>query len=171
MSEIEAFSRTLTEFLGRELFRTSWFQVSEAEQTAFMNNTGLTPDVIEMGQPRSMVFEGIVEGFYLMSLLPGLHFAHSPLNSGNGWGLNYGVDRARFIRPAFLTDRFRVAAVLTEFSERDGGFVAHLRNTFEIDRGEVPTAVIDWLSYYPTSEDARERILAQRPGAVADGQR
>ena len=81
----------------------------------------------------------IVQGFLISSLV--IYFSHEfgGLPADASYGLNYGIDRARYLTPVLTT--------LTEFQERDEGrFLIKTNHVLELEGSEKPAAVVDWLT-------------------------
>jgi carnitine-CoA ligase len=89
----------------------------------------------------------LVEGFHLLALVdPVLQFA-----LGDGprpmWGLNYGLDKVRFVSQVHVGDVVAPRFETLEVQEKDGGFKVLRRCTFTVVGAERPAMVADWWAY------------------------
>ena len=63
-------------------------------------------------------------------------------------GINYGIDRARFIAPVPAGSRVRGRGEVVAVTEVAGGVQAVVRITVELEGSEKPAAVVDTVSRY-----------------------
>lgn len=94
----------------------------------------------------------VAHGFLVLSLINhaidqcGLRPNDSP------YGLNYGVDKVRFLKPMSVGEGFRVRDRITliEAQMRDAGLFTRTGHAFEIegDDGEKPCVVAEYLSVW-----------------------
>ncbi|MEW2574004.1 MaoC/PaaZ C-terminal domain-containing protein [Streptomyces sp. NPDC047070] len=91
--------------------------------------------------------ETLVEGFHLLSLVdPVLQFALGD-DRGAMWGLNYGLDKVRFVSPVHIGDRVVPTFETLAVEPKDGGFKVLRRCTFTVEGAERPAMVADWWGY------------------------
>ncbi len=96
----------------------------------------------------------IAFGFLTMSLLTnllhdamGMDSAREP--SENGYYLNYGFDRLRLVAPAPVDCRVRGRfALISRDRDEKGRFVSRVRAEIEIEGGERPALVAEWLTMW-----------------------
>jgi acyl dehydratase len=63
-------------------------------------------------------------------------------------GLNYGVDKARFLAPVPAGARVRLRVVLTGVEPKDGGqAIMKTRNTLEVEGSDKPAVVAETLAF------------------------
>lgn len=146
---MEFTTETAPGLIGRELAVSDWLTVTQDMVDKFADATR-DPDWMHVDVARSereSPFGGtIVQGFLNMSLV--IHFTHSlrlqPADTV--YGLNYGIDRARFLTPVRTGTRVRDRIVLTGFSRRgEGRYLAKSTHTIEAEGEDKPAAVVDWL--------------------------
>jgi acyl dehydratase len=91
----------------------------------------------------------IAFGFWTLSMLT--HFSHDVgmWPSDIGYGLNYGLDRVRWINPVPVGSRIRNRCMLLSFDERsEGKFLIRTSNTVEIEGQERPALSAEWLGLF-----------------------
>jgi acyl dehydratase len=86
----------------------------------------------------------IAHGFLTLSLIPGI--AKTAEVPGVRMGINYGLDRVRFITPVPSGSRVRAHSKLLEVSEVDGGVQLKTEITIELEGSEKPACVAETLS-------------------------
>ena len=138
--------------LGEELVVTDWLPITQKMVDGFAEAT-LDPDWMHVDVERSKresPFGGtIVQGFLMSSLV--IYFAHhyhiSPTDAA--YGLNYGLDRARYLTPVLVGSRVRDHIELADFRERgENRFLMRTKDTIEVEGEEKPGAVVDWLALF-----------------------
>ena len=67
---------------------------------------------------------------------------------GISMGINYGVDKARFITPVPAGGRVRGRGEMLAATEIPGGVQAVVRLTIELEGADKPAAVVDTVSRY-----------------------
>ncbi|MBW8484163.1 MaoC/PaaZ C-terminal domain-containing protein [Actinomadura parmotrematis] len=132
--------------VGSELFRSDWLPLDAADEAAFGAATFLRADFL--GRPPS-TGGTMISGFLLLSLVAAFHKRDLALERDGVYGLNYGLDRVRFLRPVRAGQRVRMSAVLLDVAEKEPGRTRVLtRNTLEAEGAEGPAMVADWIAYY-----------------------
>ena len=63
-------------------------------------------------------------------------------------GINYGIDKARFIAPVPAGSRVRGQGEVVSVTEVTGGVQAVVRITVELEGSAKPAAVVDTVSRY-----------------------
>ncbi len=86
----------------------------------------------------------IAHGFLTLSLIPGI--AKPAEVPGVRMGINYGLDRVRFITPVPSGSRVRAHSKLLEVSEVKGGLQLKTEITIELEGSEKPACVAETLS-------------------------
>ena len=136
--------------VGEEVATSDWITVTQEMVDAFAGAT-LDPDWMHVDVARSQresPFGGtIVQGFLMSSLV--IHFSHRcgilPVDAA--YGLNYGIDRARYLTPVRTGSRVRDRILLSDFRERGANrYLMKTRHTIETEGAEKPAAVVDWLA-------------------------
>ena len=65
--------------------------------------------------------------------------------------INYGFDKVRFSSPVKVGSRIRAAGELLRVSERGGHVLVKLKVTIQIEGGDKPALVAEWLTMYVCS--------------------
>lgn len=145
----------LIKMKGLELGVSQWLTVTQELMRGFGESTKdddwLHLDPVRAASETS--FGGTIAfGFWTLSMLT--HFSHEigMWPSDIGYGLNYGLDRVRWISPVPVGSRIRNRCVLIRFDERDEGqFLIRTSNTIEIEGKERPALLAEWLGLFVRS--------------------
>lgn len=155
----------LHELTGRELFCSDWVRLDAGDERAFAEASFLREDFL--GAPPSNgdpYGDRLISGFLLLSMLVAFHKRELDLDLEGAYGLNYGVDKVRFLRPVLAGERVRLRARLVEAREKEPGRVRVLtRNVMEVEGSETPAMVADWISMFVTPEK-EEPAMPETPG-------
>lgn len=142
----------LGDWVGKETAPSEWLQVDQDRINAFAECT-LDPQFIHTDPVRAKAetpFGGtIAHGFLTLSLLP--HFLKktgvAPANVR--MGINYGLNKCRFLNPVKTGSRVRAAAVLQDIKEkRPGELLLTFEVTVQIEGEETPALVAESLMMY-----------------------
>lgn len=144
----------LSELTGRELFCSEWVRLGTGDERAFAEAAFLREDFL--GAPPSNgdpYGDRLISGFLLLSMLVAFHKRELELDLRGAYGLNYGVDRVRFLRPVLAGERVRLRARLIEAREKEPGRMRVLTgNVMEVEDAETPAMVADWISLFVIPE-------------------
>jgi acyl dehydratase len=81
--------------------------------------------------------------------------ASSPTDAAAG--LNYGIDKVRFLAPVPAGARVRLRVVLTGIEPREGGqVIMRTQNTLEVEESEKPALVAETLALLLPASGARQ---------------
>ena len=140
----------------RDELTSEWWQVTQEAVDAYSVATR-DADWLH-NDPARAAREGgfgatIVPGFMQLALLTGLvsdagipGFPHLDL----GLTLNYGLDRARFVRPLLVGSRVRLRGRIAEQAPKGDRLLVRATVALEADDGdERPSLVADWLFLLP----------------------
>jgi acyl dehydratase len=135
--------------VGDELAVSDWLVVDAAHLELFHRATYITVSDVDLGyNQNSPMGPEVVDGFLLLSLLSHFHLRVQlyQLQAG-AYGLNYGIDRVRFLTPVRAGQRVRCRIRLLDVEEkRRGHYVAKTENTIEVEGSEKPAMVAEWLN-------------------------
>lgn len=143
---------SLKDLVGREIAVTDWFNVTQERIQQFADATldhqWIHVDV-ERARRESPFKAPIAHGFLTLSLLP--HFMHEALQIRQGvrFGVNYGLNRVRFVSPVRAGSNIR--ARITLQSRKDvppNGVEVVFNITVEVDGSEKPCCVAEWVARY-----------------------
>lgn len=132
---------------------TDWVQVTQERINAFADATGdhnwIHVDV-ERAKKESPFRTTIAHGFFTLSLVAGFLVEWLDIKDRRG-GLNYGLNRVRFITPVPVGSRVRGRATLGNYEDIDRGAQLTWRFTVEVEGKEKPACVAEALSQVYTS--------------------
>ena len=136
---------TAPQFIGRELGASGWVVVDQDRIDAFAACTGdrqwIHVDVERAG--RESPFGGpIAHGYLTLSLVAAMVMELGVIPPDAATGLNYGLDKVRFIAPVKAGARVRTRASLAAAEAQSGGrMLLKLDCTLEIE-GETKPALV-----------------------------
>ncbi|MEO1191227.1 MAG: MaoC family dehydratase [Pseudomonadota bacterium] len=135
---------------GQVLGVSDWVEIDQARIDAFAE-VGDDHQFIHVDPERAAAetpFGGtIAHGFLTLALLVPLGATVLPELAGRAMGINYGLEKVRFLAPVRAGKRVRGHFTLLELSERQPGQVL-LRYgvTLEIEGEEKPALAAEWLA-------------------------
>jgi acyl dehydratase len=141
----------LKDLVGQEIAVTDWFNVTQERIQQFADATldhqWIHVDV-ERARRESPFKAPIAHGFLTLSLLP--HFMHQALEIKQGirLGVNYGLNRVRFVSPVRTGSNIRARIVLQSLKDVPNGMEAVFNATVEVEAGEKPCCVAEWVVRY-----------------------
>ncbi len=149
VTEIESVAG-LGEHVGREVAVSDWLEVSQERINQFAEATEdrqwIHTDP-ERAARESPFKETIAHGFLTLSLLSELGKLAMSVG-GVRMGINYGLNRVRFVCPVPARSRIRGRFTLVALEEIKGGVQATWGVTVERDGGDRPCCVAEWLVRY-----------------------
>ena len=136
---------TVPEFVGRELGTSDWVTVDQARINQFAVCTGdhqwIHVDV-DRARRESPFGGPIAHGYLSLSLVAAMVTELGVIPPDAATGLNYGLDKVRFIAPVRAGARVRTRATLISTERQNGGrTLLKLQCTLEIE-GEAKPALI-----------------------------
>ena len=149
MTEIESVAK-LAELVGRDVAVSEWVEVSQERIDQFAEATEdrqwIHTDRVRAAR-ESPFKETIAHGFLTLSLLSEMGRTAMTVG-GVRMGLNYGLDRVRFVAPVPAGSRVRGSFHLAAFREVEGGAQAKWSVTVRREGGDRLCCVADWLVRY-----------------------
>ena len=143
---------SLKELVGQEVGVTEWFTVTQERIQQFADATldhqWIHVDV-ERAKRESPFGVPIAHGFLTLSLLP--HFMHEVLEVKEGvrLGVNYGLNRLRFVSPVGAGSKVRARFTLQSLKDVvPNGVEAVYQATMEGDNNPKPCCVAEWVVRY-----------------------
>jgi acyl dehydratase len=156
-------------YLGKEIGTSRWIDVTQQRITEFGNVTEdrdrmhIDPEYAAVHSPFGKTF---AFGFLTVSLLTRMVNDVVARPSDEASTLNYGFDRLRMLSPVLVDSRIRGHLVLKALSLRSPSqFRAVYTVTVEIDGGDKPALVADWLSVTNVSN---ARLPLRGAGSLAE---
>jgi len=140
----------LKDLIGCEVAVSDWIEVSQARIDQFAEATGDNQWIhvdAERARRESPFKQTIAHGFLTVSLLSELGKSAMEIG-GVRMGINYGLNRVRFVAPVFADSKIRGRFTLAELEEINGGVQATWGVTVERENGEKPCCIAEWLVRY-----------------------
>ena len=139
----------LQDYVGKEVGLTDWIVVDQERINQFADATG-DHQYIHLDAERAAQTPfgtTIAHGFLTLSLLSMLSGMGGGLKLENTvMGINYGLDKVRFLNPVKSGAKIRARFVLASAEEKkSGSFLLKHNVTVEIDGEEKPALIADWL--------------------------
>jgi acyl dehydratase len=142
----------LKSLIGQEIAVTDWFNVTQERIQQFADATldhqWIHVDV-ERARRESPFKAPIAHGFLTLSLLP--HFMHEGIQITDGvrLGVNYGLNRVRFVSPVRAGSNIRARIALQSLKDvPPNGVEAVFNATLEVEGGDKPCCVAEWVARY-----------------------
>ncbi|MGZ4871142.1 MAG: MaoC family dehydratase [Candidatus Angelobacter sp.] len=143
---------SLKDLVGQEIAITDWFNVTQERIQQFADATldhqWIHVDV-ERARRESPFGAPIAHGFLTLSLLP--PFMHEALQIKHGVrrGVNYGLNRVRFVSPVRAGSNIRARIALQSLKDVPPNGVEVVFNaTVEVEGSEKPCCVAEWVARY-----------------------
>ena len=147
--------RTLGDRVGQEIAVSDWLEVTQARINQFADATGdhqwihVDPARAASELPSKTT---IAHGFLTLSLLSTL-IRQSITFTGLRMAINYGLNRVRFVSPVPSGSRIRALVTLQSIDAVSGGVQVTWHVTVELEGGDKPACVADWIvRYYPAGQ-------------------
>lgn len=137
------------EAIGAELGVSRWVEVNQSRIDQFADVTvdhqWIHVDV-ERARQESPYGATIAHGFLTLSLIPGLSKDNYRVENAK-MGLNYGLNKVRFLAPVTAGSRVRLRSELAD-AVKAGDDTVNLtvRHTVELEGSEKPAAVADLIA-------------------------
>jgi acyl dehydratase len=134
------------EAVGQELGVSAWVAVDQERINAFADVTGdhqwIHVDV-ERARTESPYRTTIAHGFLTLSLIPALSKNNYRVDNAR-MGINYGLNRVRFLVPVPAGSRIRLRSELVDAAKVNETTVdLTVRQTVELDGSDKPAAVAE----------------------------
>ena len=148
---IEGYSlRTVSDFVGKELGVSNWVQVEQPRIDQFAECTGdhqwihVDPKRASAESPYGGT---IAHGFLTLSMVATMAMEVGIMPPDARAGLNYGMDKLRFMAPVKAGARVRCRIELVSAEDKGGGnTLIKTRNTLEIEGQNKPALVAEMLT-------------------------
>ena len=137
--------------IGQELGVSRWVEIEQSRIDAFadttMDHQWIHVDV-EKAKAESPYGATIAHGFLTLSLIPGVSKDNYRVENAK-LGINYGLNKVRFLAPVKVGSRIRVRSELAD-ATRVGDDAVNLtvRHAVEIDGVEKPAAIAELIARF-----------------------
>ena len=135
--------------VGTHVGPTAWVTITQDQINLFAQATGDDQWIhVDVERANDGPFGApIAHGYLTMSLCAPL-LAQLVHVSNISMGINYGVNKARFVTPVIVGSRVRAIGEIAEVSEVSGGVQAVVKITIEIEGAAKPAAIVETVSRY-----------------------
>lgn len=151
----------LGEHVGQELGVSEWVAVDQSRIDAFASCTGDNQWIhVDVDRAkRESPFRGtIAHGYLTLSMIASLSMKIGIIPSDAAAGLNYGVDRVRFLAPVPAGARVRLRVVLSGVEPKEGGqVIMKTQNTLEVEGSDKPALIAETLAMLIPAAGARKQ--------------
>ena len=148
----------LQDHVGQEVGVTDWLTIEQDRIDQFARATDDHQYIhVDAERAAQTPFGGtIAHGFLTLSLLSALSSRGGGLKLENTvMGINYGLDRVRFVNPVRSGQRIRARFKLGSADEKTPGrYLMRYAVTVEIEGEEKPALVADWLGMTVVDKNA-----------------
>ena len=135
--------------VGTDLGVTEWTTISQERIDRFAEATGDHQWIhVDVEAAKNGPFGGTIGHGYLTVSLCAPFLGELCTVGGISMGINYGIDKARFITPVPAGGRVRGTGEILGTTEIPGGVQAVVRITIELEGSEKPAAVVDTVSRF-----------------------
>jgi acyl dehydratase len=135
--------------IGQEVGVSDWLEVTQDMIDRFADVTGddqwIHTDV-DRCRRESPFGTTIAHGFLTLSLLSCLHRDSVRVEGGGKMGINYGLNRVRFVSPVRVGSRIRTHSKLAALEDFPGGVQATWQINVELEGSDKPALVAEWLT-------------------------
>lgn len=141
----------LKSLIGQEVGTSDWFEVTQSRINDFADATGDHQWIhidVERARTDSPFHSTIAHGFLTLSLLPELASQALKVEGDFKMGINYGLNRLRFVSPVLAGSRVRARFTLQSVEDFQGGNQIIWSATVETEGGQKPSLVAEWLVRY-----------------------
>lgn len=149
VTQIESIA-ALANYAGKEVGVSDWLEVTQERIDQFAETTEDRQWIHidrERAARESQFKTTIAHGFLTLSLLSALA-RHAIAVGGVSMGINYGLNRVRFISPVPSGARIRGRFTLANVEEIKGGVQSTWNVTVEREGADKPCCVAEWLVRY-----------------------
>ncbi len=134
---------------GQEVAVSDWLEVSQERINQFADATGdhqwIHEDVAR-AKTESPYGTTIAHGFLTLSLLSHLMQSAVKFNIPAKMGINYGLNRVRFVSAVPAGSRIRARVTLQNLADFTGGHQFTWQFTVEVEGAAKPACVAEWLT-------------------------
>ena len=146
IAEIERLA-DLKGMIGQEIAVSDWVTVTQERINQFAEATGDFQWIhLDVEKAKNSPFKGtIAHGFLTLSMLP-LFGGQCIKMKSQRMGVNYGLNKVRFLTPVPAGARLRCRYSIKEVEEISGGFQITMVATIELEGSDKPACVAETIS-------------------------
>lgn len=142
---------------GSEIGVSKWFDITQERINSFADSTEDWQFIHVDPEAAAKTPFGttIAHGFLTLSLLSAMAYDAMPSVDGVAMGVNYGMNKMRFVSPVPVGSRVRGRFTLTECdTSKPGEFTSITTVSVEIEGSDKPALVAEWIGRRYFGEDA-----------------
>ena len=140
----------LSDRVGQELGVSVWVTIDQPRIDTFASCTGDRQWIhvdVERAKRESPFRGPIAHGYLALAMVAPLSMEVGVIPRDAAAGLNYGIDKVRFLAPVPVGARVRLRVVLVGIEPREGGqVVMKTLNTMEVEGSEKPALIAETLA-------------------------
>ena len=145
-------SSEIDSIIGKEVGTSDWITIDQDRINKFAEATMDHQFIhVDPEQAEPIFGSTIAHGFLSLSLVAGIPFQQEigMILEGTKMGLNYGLDKVRFLSPVPVNSEVRIVMKFISITEKNPGqFLAKNEVTMEIKGVEKPAFVAETLSMF-----------------------
>ena len=161
----------LDERIGQELGVSDWVAIDQARIDTFASCTGDRQWIhvdVERAKRESPFRGPIAHGYLTLAMVAPLAMQIGVIPEDAAAGLNYGIDKVRFLAPVPAGARVRLRVVLAGVEPRDGGqVIMKTQNTLEVEGSEKPALIAETLALLIPATGAQKHDRHRKSHRVA----
>ena len=141
----------LKTLIGQEVAASDWVEVTQSRINDFADATEDHQWIhidVERAKTDSPFHSTIAHGFLTLSLLPYLAAQAFKVQGDFKMGINYGLNRLRFVSPVPAGSQVRARFTLQSVEDVTGGIQLTWLVTCETKGGQKPALAAEWLVRY-----------------------
>jgi acyl dehydratase len=150
----------LNERVGQELGMSEWVTIDQPRIDTFASCTGDRQWIhvdVERAKRESPFRRPIAHGYLTLAMVAPLAMQIGVIPTDAAAGLNYGIDKVRFLAPVPAGVRVRLRVVLAGLEPREGGqVIMKTQNTLEVEGSGKPALVAETLTLLLPAAGARQ---------------
>jgi len=136
--------------IGQELGVSDWVTIDQDRINSFASCTGdhqwIHVDV-ERAKRESPFRGPVAHGYLTLSMIAPLSMQVGILPKDSAAGLNYGIDKVRFLAPVPAGARVRLRVVLAGVEPKEAGqVIMKTQNTLEVEGSQKPALIAETLA-------------------------
>ena len=144
----------IKDYIGKDLGTTEWFTVDQDRINKFADATDDHQFIhVDSEQATPIFGSTIAHGFLSLSLVAGIPYQQQIglILEGTKMGLNYGLDKVRFLSPVPVNSEVRILTECVDVTEKNPGqFLVKNKVTMEIKGVDKPAYIAETLSLFIT---------------------
>lgn len=134
----------IPDLLGQTI-QSPFITISDQQRQQFGEATMI--DQFALPQDADIYPEGLLEGFHLLGLLDYFVNLCVDMDRAEVYGLNYGLDRVRFVSPMQVGRPLRFRCTVSKVEPKGAGYLITFDCTLEHEDADRPGVAAVWICY------------------------